>query len=423
MLSVPAFRFSLPVLPSSMPRPPRLIFGVPRGFEDVAAGDVLRFLPLQRKAYSIEARHDTGSVVIAVQQPEDLQACLNVYDAGHLWSVQRCMLEVGLPLELSKQIVDQLQNERKELPSKRSRTIKEEHASKKRLRARIAPLVDKQATPGEEAVLRLLQGIVADRLAELQQCLAVWSQLKGTQFECPESFALRFDRRETLFPTLNSKDLAREAGGALYDALCRLSGQEKQKVDLTDPDIEVSEADSDFDPADLILYQILMELLPGFSEDSPITLIYSVALPPPNRLSAHRSFNRVHGRTSLVPSRAYCLCLLHPELSRKAADQSKEVVSKILFDPCGGLGSIPLEIAAIARREDLRVSCLSGDIELPSLNAALENSQRATFGLSSGLGGVDAGLLIDGRGQGRTGGFRADVLDGIGEYHPSSLEL
>ena len=219
---------------------PRLLFAVPRGFENVAAQDVLRFLPINTADATFEARLDTGIVGMKLQSRDDLQACLQAYDAGHLWAVQRCMLEVGEPLQLSSELCDSLTAERKALPSKRSRYIKDDAASKKRLRARVEPLAEKQTTPGEETFLELLKGMAEAREAEFKQALQIWASFKHSREDMfPESFALRFERRDFLFPTLTSKDLATQAGGDVYDLLCRLSGKEKQKVDLTSPELEV----------------------------------------------------------------------------------------------------------------------------------------------------------------------------------------
>ena len=217
---------------------PRLLFAVPRGFEDVAAQDILRFLPVRPD--HIEARNDTGLVALCFTSGEALQACLQSYDEGVCWAVHGASLEIGEPLQLSAELCDRLTVERKALPSKRSRYIKEEAASKKRLRARVEPLVEKQTTASEETVLRLIKEMVEARHGEFEQALAIWTAFKGNdKDQYPASFALRFERRDFLFPTLTSKDLARQAGGDVYDLLCRLSGQPKQKVDLTSPDLEV----------------------------------------------------------------------------------------------------------------------------------------------------------------------------------------
>ena len=160
--------------------------------------------------------------------------------------------------------------------------------------------------------------------------------------------------------------------------------------------------------------QVLAEILPGASAEFPSIVSYSIALPLPRQGPSHRSFARISGRTSLRPARAYCLCLLHPGLSTTAsAEDTNKKLSQLFFDPCGGLGSIPLEIAAICRRDKLKISCLSGDIELPSLEGAAKNFKSAQLGLDAGLAGIDASLLIDGRGKGRSGGLKDGILDGI----------
>lgn len=161
------------------------------------------------------------------------------------------------------------------------------------------------------------------------------------------------------------------------------------------------------------MIQVLAEILPGSSAEFPSIVCYSIALPLPRQSSPHRSFTRISGRTSLRPARAYCLCLLHPDLATTTAEDTNKKSSKLFFDPCGGLGSIPLEIAAIRRRDKLKISCLSGDIELPSLEGAAKNFQAAQLGLNAGLAGIDASLLIDGRGKGRSGGLKDGILDGI----------
>ena len=145
----------------------------------------------------------------------------------------------------------------------------------------------------------------------------------------------------------------------------------------------------------------------------PSVLVCSIELPPPKQGPSHRTCSRISGRTSLRPARAYCLCLLHPDLAPVQPGIISKRASKIFLDPCGGLGSIPLELAAISRRDSLKITCLSSDIELPSLEGAAKNFAAAEFASSAGLAGVDTPILLDGRGMGKSGGFRQNALDGI----------
>jgi hypothetical protein len=51
---------------------------------------------------------------------------------------------------------------------------------------------------------------------------------------------------------------------------------------------------------------------------------------------------------------------------------------------------------------------------MPSLEGAAKNFTAAGFASSAGLAGVDTPILLDGRGIGKSGGFRQNILDGIG---------
>ena len=83
------------------------------------------------------------------------------------------------------------------------------------------------------------------------------------------------------------------------------------------------------------------------------------------------------------------------------------------LDPCSGLGSIPIELMATSRRDNLNIVALSADIELPSLANAEGNNRLAGLHKGRGFQGLDAGLLWDGRGLPFSSGFRDEIIDGI----------
>lgn len=83
------------------------------------------------------------------------------------------------------------------------------------------------------------------------------------------------------------------------------------------------------------------------------------------------------------------------------------------LDPCSGFGSIPLEIAAIARREKLNIISFSADNEYPSLQKGMMNATNAHLDSKAGLHGIECGILWSGRGAGFSGGFREGTLDGV----------
>jgi 23S rRNA G2445 N2-methylase RlmL len=87
--------------------------------------------------------------------------------------------------------------------------------------------------------------------------------------------------------------------------------------------------------------------------------------------------------------------------------------ASVLFDPCSGLGSIPIELAAFIRRDMLRLVALSADNERPSLEGALQNAASSGVAASRGTHGLDAGVLWDGRGPPFSSGFREGVLGGV----------
>lgn len=122
----------------------------------------------------------------------------------------------------------------------------------------------------------------------------------------------------------------------------------------------------------------------------------------------HR-LDRLRGRTTMLPERAYCLCLLHPLLKTPHTRNN----AMVFLDPCSGFGSIPLEIAAIAQRNKLNIISLAADNEQPSLEKGIANALSSGMGSQAGLSGVQDGLLWSGRGFGHSGGFREAVIDGV----------
>lgn len=83
------------------------------------------------------------------------------------------------------------------------------------------------------------------------------------------------------------------------------------------------------------------------------------------------------------------------------------------LDPCAGFGSVPLELAAIAKRDNLKFASIAADNELPSLEKASINILSGNMDVQAGLTGLDQGVLWSGYGKGRSGGFREGILDGV----------
>lgn len=159
----------------------------------------------------------------------------------------------------------------------------------------------------------------------------------------------------------------------------------------------------------------MLECIRGTSEDT-WQILSGIALPPPRQPTAHRRSERTTGRTSLRPERAYCLALLHPSLSPSTFLQTtlpSNSKALLFLDPCSGLGSIPIEVQAIARREGLGALCLAADNERPSLVNAKKNVIDCQLSPAHGAMGLDAGILWDGKGKGFSGGIRPGMVDGI----------
>ena len=101
---------------------------------------------------------------------------------------------------------------------------------------------------------------------------------------------------------------------------------------------------------------------------------------------------------------------MHPVLRSPAANPSKAL---FFVDPCSGLGSIPIEIAAIAKRDGKKIVSLAADNELPSLENAAINATKSSVECRAGLNGLDKGLLWTGYGKRHSGGFREGTIDGV----------
>ena len=121
----------------------------------------------------------------------------------------------------------------------------------------------------------------------------------------------------------------------------------------------------------------------------------------------HRTNTRAAGRTSLQSARAYALCLLHPVFT---PIETSRMQGNVFLDPCSGVGSIPLELAAISRRDGRSYTVLAADVELPSLERGNTNFLNGSHSYHQGANGNDSGTLWSGLGS---GGFRSGVIDGI----------
>ena len=231
---------------------PILALSVPRGFEDIASEDILRYLPIKRDSLAISCAADSGYVHVQAFVSADLRTCLEVYYRGLLWSVTRCILVLGNALQsLPSGLHASLETERKALPSKRSRTkppacAHGEARKRSKNRRKIAPL-NMAAVPSEVLLLECLTNAVQARQEALSVAFDVWKDVahgaKESQAEArvqlPLSYAVTFDRRELLLPTLKSQDISRILGDEFGNLLLAMTDRETIPVDLEKPDLEV----------------------------------------------------------------------------------------------------------------------------------------------------------------------------------------
>lgn len=152
------------------------------------------------------------------------------------------------------------------------------------------------------------------------------------------------------------------------------------------------------------MFQIITELL---KHNGKWLFFSGLALPAP-QCPKHR-LNRLRGRTTMLPERAYCLCLMHPELSSLRRGSK----ALLFLDSCCGFGSIPLEVTAIAEREKKNIITLSADNELSSLEMAATNFESSSMGVQAGLHGLDQALMWNAYGKGQSAGFREGIIDGV----------
>lgn len=225
-----------------MANPPDLAFAVPRGFEDVACKDILRFVSPRSTHFQL----DTGYVHLKTDDISTFSSVLDAYDAGRLWSVTRCLICLHeQSLVLSKDLELRLAAERKSLPSKRSRarTAAGARAGNTSESTVDTSSVQSGPTESENVYLTLLQENIRSSKAQFARAFEVW---KGaTKYEkieqgLPVSFAVRLDRRDFLFPTLKSLDIERSLGSAFYDRLEDHVHRDNIRVRLENPDLEVT---------------------------------------------------------------------------------------------------------------------------------------------------------------------------------------
>jgi hypothetical protein len=219
-----------------MTDPPYIALAVPRGFEDVACKDILRFVSPQSALFQL----DTGFVHLKTNDVSTFSSILEAYDAGKLWSVTRCLVCLrDQPLMIPKDLELRLVAERKSLPSKRSRT-----------RAVLGQEVIRESTPtelerteSEAAYIALLQNDLEALQDGFDRAFKAWrahARLSEMHEKSSLSFAVRMERRDFLFPTLRSLDIERSLGSSFYGLLERHLHCDDIRVRLENPDLEVT---------------------------------------------------------------------------------------------------------------------------------------------------------------------------------------
>lgn len=246
-------------------QPIQLAFEVPRGFEDVAWRDIQATLS---KAAAVTSTSDlcvaivSGFVLLALPVGALLDTCLSLHAEGSFWAVTRVLLsmqsadgDVSMLPTLSSELCEGLQTDRKALPSKRSRAIVDPNASKarkNRTRRRVAPLnIDK--TPFEQSFLERLSEIVQCQRHSHRAVYNVWKKIKhpdhyDDESLLPTTFAIRFERRDFLFPTMKSSRIAQYLAEEYGRQVLSFTGRKDLKADLLAPDYEVGDALLVFQP-------------------------------------------------------------------------------------------------------------------------------------------------------------------------------
>jgi hypothetical protein len=236
----------------------RLAFSVPKGFEDVAWQDIQRFLSTDviHSISSTSVKILSGFVFLRLPIGPVLVSCLETYANGLFWAVTGLILSLddcesqdegvtSLPV-LPEVICSGLEEERRELPSKRSRQIIDPDASKKRInryRRRIAPL-DMDTMPNETAFLDFLTETGGKQRASHELIYNIWKKHKyppqaTDESFMPSSFAMRFERRGFMLPTLKSSKVAYHLAELYGTQLTTMFGGKGLKADLLNPDYEV----------------------------------------------------------------------------------------------------------------------------------------------------------------------------------------
>ena len=248
------------------PLTPRLLFAVPRGFEDVAAQDILRFLPPLHDAHSedlagrartedIRCSPDSGYVELQPSNDTILRLCIGAYNSGVFWAVTRCLIGIGLPIPIPAELEEQLHADKLQLPSRQNAALPEatedsRHRLSKRRKKR-GPRPEREAMPSET---RLLEHLCAAGLRGTQESGDLTATLEAWEWQREQdteratepdpkpafTFAVNFERRELHLPTLKSSDIASRIGGDLHTLLLQWTGREEQKVNLSNPDLNVS---------------------------------------------------------------------------------------------------------------------------------------------------------------------------------------
>lgn len=236
----------------------RLAFEAPKGFEAVAWQDVKRFLPpsaVEAAGSSSHVKLLSGWILLALPAGPVLDSFLSRYAEGSFWAVTRVLLSLhteqdalqDLPA-LSPEICEGLEEERKNLPSKRSRQIINPNISKSkntRYRRRVAPL-DMDTTLFELAFVERLTAIAETQRNSHETIYTIWkkarrcNQVEEVVHSDPRNFAVRFERREFLFPTLKSAKISFYLAEHYGTQIVSFSGKEGLKADLMSPEYEVS---------------------------------------------------------------------------------------------------------------------------------------------------------------------------------------
>lgn len=217
--------------------------------------DILRFLPIHRSTLTLRCPVDSGFVFVKVANPSDLRRLVQVYDSGELWCVTRCMIAlVEDNYKLGKELCNDIERERRSLPSKKSRNKAKslDDASKQPkndLRPHTAPFSDgdPSTTPSEGILMAKFVALLKQDKPRIREVLNLWWHLpcrnrkamESLSDLAPQSFAFHFERREFIFPTYRNQDVSRILGECTGSLVLELAGMPDIDVDLSKPELDV----------------------------------------------------------------------------------------------------------------------------------------------------------------------------------------